>query len=152
MFAASPARTVKNFKLFEKALEHVDPDNRIETHILKNIPHKDIPKYLCASDAVVLTSRWEGSPNIIKEAMACNCPVVATDVGDVAWLFGDEPGHFLTRFEPADVAEKIRESLDFAERHGRTRGRERIRKLGLDSETIALKLMDVYSDVLEKSK
>lgn len=148
LFGSSPARTVKNFPLFEKAVELlVDSGEKIETHVLENIPHSDIPKYISASDVMVLTSRWEGSPNVIKEAMACNCPVVATDVGDVAWLFGDEPGHFLTGFDPADVADKIRDALDFAGRHGRTRGRERIRGLRLDSKSVAEKIIRVYEEV-----
>jgi len=150
LFGSSPARTVKNFPLFEKALELVeDSEEKIETHVLENIPHEDIPKHMSASDVVVLTSRWEGSPNVIKEAMACNCLVVATDVGDVAWLFGDEPGHFLSGFDPADVAEKITLALQFSEEKGKTNGRQRILELGLDSESIAKRLIAVYQSVLQ---
>jgi teichuronic acid biosynthesis glycosyltransferase TuaC len=86
------------------------------------------------------------------EAMARNCPVVATNVGDIAWLFGNEPGHFLTTFEPEDMADNLKQALVFAQVHGKTNGRDRIVLLGLDSETIALKILDVYNEIREKSK
>ena len=62
-----------------------------------------------------------------------------TNVGDVAWLFDDEPGYYLTSFEPKDVAEKIKMALDYGEKNIKTKGRERIKKLGLYSENIAKK-------------
>ncbi len=150
LFAANPGRQVKNFPLFQKAVQSLPEHLAIEYHALEDVPHAAIPTYMNAADVVVLTSLWEGSPNVIKEAMACNCPVVATEVGDVAWLFGDEPGHYLTGFEPADVAEKIRLALDFSGRHGRTRGRERIKKLGLDAETVAWRIVEVYERALKQ--
>ena len=101
-----------------------------------------------ASDIVVLTSLREGSPNVIKEAMACNCPVVATDVGDIAWLFGNEPGHFLSGFDPQDVATKLNMALEFSEEYGRTSGRNRIIELGLDSESVARRIVGVYEEAM----
>jgi teichuronic acid biosynthesis glycosyltransferase TuaC len=50
----------------------------------RSIPPELVPRYLCASDCLALASVFEGSPNIVKEALACNLPVVATDVGDVS--------------------------------------------------------------------
>jgi glycosyltransferase involved in cell wall biosynthesis len=46
----------------------------------------DVPDLLAAADAVVLSSAWEGSPNIVLEAMAASVPVAATDVGGVREL------------------------------------------------------------------
>ena len=40
-------------------------------------------KYYNSVDCLILTSFHEGSPNVIKEAMACNLPIVSTKVGDV---------------------------------------------------------------------
>ena len=152
LFAANPARQVKNFPLLEKAYEIIDLPDHTQLHVLENIPHEEIPIHMNASDVVVLTSLWEGSPNVVKEAMACNCPVVATDVGNIAWLFGNEPGHYLTGFAPEDVADKLKLALDFAENKGRTRGRERILELALDSESIAKRVIDVFNEVLEKTR
>ncbi|MDY0222705.1 MAG: glycosyltransferase family 4 protein [Desulfobacterium sp.] len=149
LFLADPARESKNFTLARDAFHLLDTYNA-ELKVRYGVPQQDIPQILNAADIVLLTSKWEGSPNVVKEAMACNCPVVATDVGDVAWLFGNEPGYFLTRFDPRDVADKIRMALAFAQEKGKPRGREKIRKLGLDSETVARRIVGVYETVLGK--
>ena len=149
LFAANPSRAAKNFQLAERAMA-AGVFRKAELHVLGNVPHHDIPVYMNASDVVILTSLWEGSPNVVKEAMACNCSVVATDVGDIRWLFGDEQGYFLTSFDPADVAYKMKMALDFAMQKGKTHGRERMIELGLDSESVARRIISVYERVVGK--
>jgi glycosyltransferase involved in cell wall biosynthesis len=149
LFPAHPKRPEKNYTLAKQAVVQLDSHD-VDLHTLIDVPHEHIPIWMNASDVILLPSLWEGSPNVIKEAMACNCPVVATDVGDVAWLFGDEPGHFLAGFDAHDVAQKIKMALDFSERTGKTRGRERIIQLGLDSDSTAKKIINMYKSVLEK--
>ena len=101
-----------------------------------------------ASDCVLLTSFSEGSPQFIKEAMACNCPIVTTNIGDVNWVLGNTDGCYLTSFEPEDVAEKIKLAIEFRETHRHTRGRERIIELGLDSIPVAKRIIEVYEKVV----
>ena len=151
LFAANPKRYVKNYNLAKEAVSLLSSDNII-LNVVFSKPYNQIIEEINKSDLVLLTSFWEGSPNIIKEAMVCNRPIVATDVGDIKWLFGDEPGHFLTNFEPDDVAEKITQAVEFSKKYGRTKGRDRIIKLGLDSETIADSIIGVYNSVLENGK
>jgi glycosyltransferase involved in cell wall biosynthesis len=116
------------------------------------ITHDQIPKYLNSASVLVVPSLMEGSPNVIKEAMACNCPIVSTDIGDVRWVFGDTRGCYLSTFDVQDFAERIREALEFAEGGCRTNGSKRIEELGLDTETVAKRLYKVYMNVLKKKK
>lgn len=143
LFVADPARKEKNFSLTQNAINLIGCKD-IELHHLENTTHSDIPILLNASDVIVLSSLWEGSPNVIKEAMSCNCPIVATNVGDIEWLFGNEPGHFIADFSPKYFAKKIEEALNYSQNIKKTNGRRRILELGLDSETIARKIIDIY--------
>ncbi|MFC6954546.1 glycosyltransferase [Halorubellus litoreus] len=107
----------------------------VELHAIHGVPHDRMPLYLNAADAVLLTSKSEGSPNAIKEALACNAPVVSTPVGDVPDLVDgvrnaavastdeglvDALATVLERGEPSDGRRKMTELS--AERMG-----ERIR-------------------------
>lgn len=137
----------KNYKLVKKAFNYLKNQN-VELLNPYPVSHDQIPEYLNAVDLLIHPSLAEGSPNLVKEAMACNCPIVATDVGDVRWLFGNEPGHFICDFDPQDVAQKIQQALEFAEKQGRTNGRERILELGLDAESVAERVVEVYEEAL----
>jgi teichuronic acid biosynthesis glycosyltransferase TuaC len=147
LFMADPCRPEKNFQLVKTTLNFI-PNEEIKLHYLVNIPEEEVVFYYNASDVCLLTSLHEGSPNVIKEAMLCNCPIVSTNVGDVKWVFGEIDGCLITSFEPEDLAKKIKLALEFRRKHGHTFGREQIIKLGLDSETIASKILRVYNQVL----
>jgi len=147
LFAADPSRESKNFQLAEKAFQFLK-NEPLELNVTYNLSHEEIIEELHLTDIVLLTSRWEGSPNIIKEAMACNCVIVSTNVGDVEWVFGKTKGCYLTSHDPEDVAEKLIIAHNFVIVHGKTRGRDRIIELGLDSDTIAIRLKNTYTEIL----
>jgi glycosyltransferase involved in cell wall biosynthesis len=148
LFLGDKKNIRKNFKVVELACKLI---NSGDVLLLSPYPTSGemVLKYLSSVDVLVSSSFMEGSSNVIKEAMAYNCPVVATDVGDVRWLFGKEPGYFITGFNPEDVANKIKLALIFTEKYGRTNGRKRIIDLGLDDETIANKIVDLYNNVIQ---
>ncbi len=148
VFISQPGRPEKNYSLASKSLKLMgDPD--IELLQLYNISSLEVCHWLNAADLLLLTSLHEGSPNIIKEAMACNCPIVSTDVGDVRWIIGNTSGCYISSFEPKDIKEKIELAIRFRREQGYTKGRERIIKLGLDSDTIAKRIVEVYQTVLK---
>ena len=143
LFLGSRTNVRKNFALVQEAMEHL---GRPDAELINPYPvsHEQIPKYLNAADVLVVPSLMEGSPNVIKEAMACNCPIVSTDMGDARWVLGDLEGCYLSSFKPQDFAEKIKHALEYAEKNGRTQGEKRIIELGLDAETIAQRVKGIY--------
>ncbi|MCD4677613.1 MAG: glycosyltransferase [Desulfobacula sp.] len=147
LFAANPNRPEKNFMLCKEAIEILD-DKLVELHFLGNISHDKVPLYLNAANVVILTSLWEGSPNVIKEAMACGRPIVCTDVGDVTWLFGNFEGHYLATYNAKELSKQILNALSYSYNYKNTQGRQRIIELGIDSKSIANRLSDVYKSVL----
>ncbi len=144
LFGSSADRPEKNPDLAQRAFDILD-DPTADFRYLSGIEHSEVLWHLNAADVLLLTSAWEGSPNVIKEAMACNCPVVSSDSGDVAMLTGGTEGCYIALHDAEDVAGKLREALDFS---GRTRGRERILELGLDSGAVAGKIKAVYERVV----
>lgn len=143
LFLANTDDPRKNFKLLKEAEPHLGQKAKIiNPYPIKN---KDFPFYLNACDVFVLTSYNEGSPNVIKEAMACNCPLVSTDVGDVKEVISGVEGCYLTSFDPEDVADKINKALNFG---GRTKGRKHINHLR--DEKIAQKIINIYKSILNE--
>jgi teichuronic acid biosynthesis glycosyltransferase TuaC len=145
IFVGDPQRPEKNFQLARAALELLGDDG-IELHVLSRKPHDALPDFMNAADALLLTSVYEGSPNVVKEAMACNCPIVATAVGDVKLIVGDTRGCFLASMATEDVAEKVKEALAFG---ARTNGRERLLGLALDQGSIARRIIGAYAGALK---
>lgn len=139
-----PDRPEKNFALLDAAVKFLN-DEEIEVKCLCSQTKEVLNFYYSAADLLVLTSLHEGSPNVIKEAMACNCPIVSTDVGDVKKNINGVAGCFVTSFEVADVASKIKTAINF----GKTNGREKLIELGLDSDSTSAKVIAVYKKILK---
>jgi glycosyltransferase involved in cell wall biosynthesis len=147
LFAGASENKVKNFILAERAINLLD--FKVQLIELKNFTREEVNLMLNGCDVALLTSFSEGSPQFIKEAMACNCPIVATEVGDIKLIFGNSDGCYLTQFDEVEIAGKIRMAFEFGNIKEKTRGRERIIELGLDSETIAGRILKVYNKVLK---
>ena len=137
------ANPSKNIALAKKAVDLIK-NNDIELLQIYDVRDNEMKYYYAASDLLLMTSRYEGSPNAIKEAMACNLPIVSTDVGDVKEVIKNTEGCFIASFDPDDVANKINMAIEFGEK---TNGRENIRHL--EESVIADKIIDVYATCLK---
>jgi len=147
LFLGSPVDINKNYSLARDAVRSLNR-NDVELINVFNESQESVIKYLNSVDVFVSCSFAEGSANVVKEAMACNCPMVVTNAGDAGWVIGDEPGCFISSYDPGQFARDIALALDYSQKYGRTNGRKRISDLGLDSDSVIEKLMQVYRRVL----
>ena len=146
LFGGAFANLRKNYPLLKEGIDLLKRDD-IEVLEMKGLSRLQISKILSACDLFALPTKSEGSPQALKEAMACNCPIVATDVADIKHLLGDVEGHYICTFDPKDVAEKVEKALAF---NSRTKGRERIIELGLTNDLVAKKLVEIYTQILNR--
>lgn len=152
LFGGSFANARKNAPLAKAALEKLE-DERIsgagEFNLIemKGFNRHQVAMLLNGCDMLLLPTKSEGSPQVLKEAMACNCPVVATDVADIAFLLEGVTNSYVTTFDPKDVADKIQRVIDCGER---TNGRERIEALRLDNSQVAETILEIYKSVLTR--
>lgn len=147
LFLGNPADPRKNIQLLIDAIDILN-DKTISLVNPFPAPHHILPYYYNIASVFTSCAFMEGSPNTIKEAMACNCPIVATNVGDISWIFGDTSGCFISSFDPKDFAQNLNMALTFAKLNNRTNGRQRIIKLRLDIDSVADRILEVYSSVL----
>ena len=141
LFSSTFDRDEKNYPLAKKVIESID--GLILLELSKGYKRNEINLLLNACDLLLLTSTKEGSPQVIKEAMACNCPIVSTNVGDVKDVIDGTKGCYITTFDPIDVADKIKLAFAF---NKKTDGREKIKHL--DNNIIAEKVISVYNKIL----
>lgn len=145
LFPANVGDPVKRPHLAQAAVEAANRSGlNAKMHQLRGVPHEEVPIWLNASDVVLLTSLHEGSPNIIKEALACDVPVVSVDVGDVHERINGIDGCHIAQPDPHDLGAKL---YLVRIRGGRIAGRERVQPLSL--ERISFTLRCFYLEVLE---
>lgn len=146
IFVNNPKKKVKRFNLAKKVASQVDSmcEKNVNLYVVSGVPHNQISTYMNAADVLLLTSKNEGSPNVVKEAMACNCPVVSTNVGDVKQRVKNVNNSYVCESE----MELVKAVVSVLRNGGRTNGRENINKLG--KERIAERIIEVYEDTLKK--
>ncbi len=149
LFPSNPRRIEKRFDIFNGAVQLLRKENQnILPVILSNNrrSYSEVPLVMNACDVLVLTSDSEGSPTVIKEALACNLPVVSVDVGDAREVIKDVANCYVCKQELADIAESIRLVLH---KNIRVAARENIKHLS--SKTIAKKIIEVYTQITRGS-
>lgn len=142
LFVGEP-RPEKRLEIIRAAVERLAAqDSSVQLIVATNRPHDEVPLYMNACDALALASDFEGSPMVVKEAMACNLPIVSVDVGDVAEVISGTEGCYLCERTPEDMADKLRLALA---RGMRTDGRGRVSHLSLDAT--ARRILAVYEEI-----
>jgi glycosyltransferase involved in cell wall biosynthesis len=144
LFAANPKIPVKHFPLAQavaKELNRCDPT--VELLVVYKETQERLALYMSACDVLVFPSYQEGSPNIVKQAMACNLPIVATDVGDVRQVIGDCRGCYVCSPRIDEFAARISQILLTC---NRTDGREHVHHL--DASTVSRRVIAVYENVM----
>jgi teichuronic acid biosynthesis glycosyltransferase TuaC len=149
LFNAGGDPETKRLDLARKATDlarHLLDGIRLEV-LDGNAPPSRIPTYLNAADCVLVTSRFEGSPNIVKEALACNLPVVSVDVGDVRQRLQGISPSVIAAADPDAIARGLVQILSAPERSNGLAGVGEI-----SSATTARRTVDVYRAVIERSR
>jgi glycosyltransferase involved in cell wall biosynthesis len=147
-FVGNPDLARKRYSLAQEAVAIVSRTMPTQLLVGWGKPHHEIVALLNACDAMVFTSMQEGSPNAVKEALACNLPVVSVAVGDVALRLEGVKGCELC---PNDRAETIAAALErVLRRGGRSEGRAAVQDL--DERFLTERLIDIYRSVLPRSK
>ena len=146
LFPYNPKREEKNVDMARAVVAEVNErmDTDVSLQVVYTVPHEEMPFYMNGADLMLVTSDHEGFPNTVKEALACNLPIVSRDVGDVEMrLRAVENTYVCTSFEElVDRTEAVLRS------NRRSDGRSHIRDLG--KEHMGERLLEVYDDVVSE--
>lgn len=147
LFAAARSRSVKRYGLAKAAVERLAEHYNAELLVAEGVQPNEMPLYMNACDVLLLTSLHEGSPTVVKEALACNLAVVSTDVGDVAERIANIEGCVLCREDkPEVIAAALSRVL---ERRERIKGRVAVGDL--DEGVTADRVISVYRRAIARS-
>lgn len=148
LFPASRTSTVKNFALAEQVMqEYNQTKGKAELIELDGYKREEVPLLINAVDVLLMTSFSEGSPQVIKETIACGCPIVSVPVGDVRQVAKDIPNAFVSANYDAN---ELTELLDKAISSGNNlTGLKELQQLGFDNETIANKIIHIYKQIYD---
>lgn len=142
LFPSAFDNQVKNYPLAKAVMSLVSDAELLE---LKGYARGEVSLIMCAVDCLLMTSYSEGSPQVIKEAMACGLPIVSVDVGDVKEITAGIEGCYICSRNPNTLASFVEKSFNVQ----RTDGRERIAGSGLTNDGIAQRLMSIYNGIVE---
>lgn len=145
LFAGSFSNAVKDPGLAKQTIALLPG---VELKELRGYSREEVNFLMCGADAFLMTSKTEGSPQVIKEAMACGCPIVSTDVGDVKERTDGIDGCYVASSrEPQELANLLGKALSS---EGKTTGRQHLIKMGLTNDLITNQLIAIYYKILRK--
>jgi teichuronic acid biosynthesis glycosyltransferase TuaC len=150
LFPFDPARRVKRYDLAQAAVEQLKQEG-VDAQLLPvfSVENTEMPWRYSAADAMILCSDSEGSPTSVKEALACNLPVVVTDVGDLPEILRGVVGSRICTQNVNDIACNLRAVLAMSS-SGAFQGRQSMERY--DQARTVQKIVDVYENVLRRRR
>jgi glycosyltransferase involved in cell wall biosynthesis len=147
LFPYPKSRELKNYSLALEVVKGANTriDAPIRLHRVYGEPPERMPVYMSGADVLLMTSKREGSPNSIKEALVCNLPIVSTDVGDVSERV-DGVSHSYIGRNQKQLVEKLISVLEAEER---TNGRSQSKELRLDR--MAKRILNLYRKTISNN-
>lgn len=144
LFVGNPELPRKNLTLARDVCTELERRGRpVQLRIGWDIPPEAIPVWMSAADVLLFPSLSEGSPNTVKEAMACELPIVSTPVGDVPTRLAGVKGTFVVEPDAREMASALMQALEV----GRTPdARDAVRELS--TERVAQRVLEVYRQTL----
>ena len=140
LFSSGFHNPVKNAALAKSALKSIDLEVKLIE--LKGYTKQQVCQLMNAADLLLITSFSETGPIVVKEALACNCPIISTNVGDVKSITKKIDNCFVTSYNPNEIGEKIRIMLASGLR---SNGRIFMKSYGFDK--VAQKIKMVYVNI-----
>lgn len=150
LFAGAFDNPVKDSKLAFEGIRELEKEgiNDVELIELKGYTREEVFALMYQVEMLLLTSKTEGSPQVIKEAIACGCPIVSVDVGDVRERLRDiESCYVVENRSAGTIAECIKHVLQ--NKNGRYNGREIILRDKLTHPQIAERIVQIYEQILD---
>lgn len=140
LFPYTPKRPEKNFDIAKDVIN--DASNEVDLKVIHDIEYQNVPFYMNASDLVLITSKEESGPMVVKEAMACNVPVLSTDVG-----FVEEVIEGVSSTHICDSIEQFSSHVDdIVENDKRSDGRKKATQWSIES--MGNKIETVYNSLI----
>ena len=135
---------VKRPELASAAVERLREQGvKVELHYLRGVEYEQVPVWLNASDALLVTSHHEGSPTIVKESLACNLPIVSVPVGDIARMIQGVEGCYLSHPDALELAARLQKvRIHTARIAGRARAHD------ISADHCAGRLVQFYKQVV----
>lgn len=149
IFPSDKNRSVKNYPLFEKTISILKKKYGIKCHTseIKNMSRTEVAQLYQNANLMIMTSISEGSPQVVKEAMACNLPVISTNVGDVSLLLENVKNSAVsTKMEAEELAKLAYQAINNQIKG--IDGRDKIFQMHIDDQSIAKYIYQIYLSLL----
>ena len=143
LFSSSFNNAIKNYPLAKKAIQILG-DN-IELIELKNYSRTEVNLLMNSCDALLVTSHSETGPLVVKEAMACNCPVISVDVGNVRELVYGVSNCCIVDPFPEEIAAAI---MNIVSIDKRSSGRVKLLQIKDRMEDVARRIIRIYHRIV----